>query len=355
MRIAVISYHSSPLDPVGAGKSGGMNICISHLYQALSQYCEIDIFTCGKRGKTRVGSLINVIHLPCEDLRNFSDTIIGYHKSRRYDIMHTHYWLSGLVGLFTKNRMNIPWVHSLHTVEMLKTIKKDEMRIEVEEEIMRSCNLIISPTVKEAYEIKKMYPYVKIMTIPHGVDIQRFTPSVDGHSKLLFVGRIDPIKGLDLLIDALRFLKSDISLDVVGGASKGEHNFESIKTYAGGLPVRFLGPVEHNELKQHYQKSGILIVPSYYESFGLVALEAMASARPVIGFKDTGLAETVGEDAGILVKRNKRNLAEAISHLIGNRSLRHRLGETGRKKALNFEWNKIAGKYLKIYGEISED
>ncbi len=355
MRIAVISYHSSPLEPVGFGKSGGMNICISHLYQALSQYFEIDIFTCGKRGQIRLGALLNVIHLPCENLRKFSDTVIEYCESRRYDIVHTHYWLSGVVGLLTRSHMNIPWVHSLHTVEMLKGVKKDHLRIKVEDEIIKSCDLIMSPTNKEAFSIREKYPHVRIITIPHGVDIQRFTPSLDGHSKLLYVGRIDPIKGLDLLIDSLRLLKRDIKLDIIGGPSKDKNNLESIKSYAENLPVNFLGPVKHEKLNRYYKEASILVVPSYYESFGLVALEAMASARPVIGFEDTGLAETVGADAGILVKRNEQNLAQAISYLIENKELRHRLGETGRKKALNFEWNGIAWKYLRVYEKISEN
>ncbi|TES94236.1 MAG: glycosyltransferase [Candidatus Cloacimonadota bacterium] len=352
MRICVISYHSSPLDPPGSGNSGGMNICISHLYQALSPFCEIDIFTYGSRRNTKLNSSIDVIYLDCQNLRNFADKVISYHNSRRYDIIHTHYWLSGVIGLLTMRKIKIPWIHSLHTVEMLKGIKRDQFRIEVEEEIIRVCNFIISPTHKEAFAIKEIYPKARIITIPHGVDVRTFTPSIDGHSKLLFVGRIDPIKGLDLLIDALRLLKYDIELDVIGGASKGEHYFESIKTYGDGLPVRFLGPIEHTELNQSYMKSGMLIVPSYYESFGLVALEAMASGRPVIGFDDTGLSETVGADAGILVKRNAQNLAQAITSLIDNRELRHNLGLIGRKKALGYKWENIAQRYLMTYEKI---
>lgn len=355
MRIAVISYHSSPLDPIGKGKSGGMNICISHLYKKLTQHCKIDIFTCGKTGRRKLGGSVNVIHLPCEDINKFSDSIIAFHESRKYDILHTHYWLSGIVGLLVKNSMRIPWIHSLHTVEMLKTIKKDRIRIEVEEEIMRSCDLIISPTYREVYKISERYPRARIVTIPHGVDTQRFTPSANGHSKLLFVGRIDPIKGLDLLVDALRMLKRDIELNIIGGASKGEENYESIKRYADGLPVKFHGPVKHEHLSKFYQNSGVLVVPSYYESFGLVALEAMASARPVIGFEDTGLAETVGENAGILVKRSKKNLAYAISQLVDNTELRHKLGSKGWKKSLHFDWPRIALKYKEVYEEICKN
>jgi len=355
MRICVISQHSSPLDPVGSGKSGGMNIYISHLYKALSRFCEIDIFTCGKKGEVSLGPSNKVIYLDCQELNNFADTVLGYHSSRKYDIIHTHYWLSGIVGLLTSKKMGIPWIHNLHTVEMLKGIERDQSRIDAEEEIVRSCNLIISPTYQEAKAIKEIYPDAKVITIPHGVDIQRFTPSLNGHSKLLFVGRIDPIKGLDILIDALRLQRSDIQLDVIGGASKGEHNLESIETYASGLSVKFYGPVKHEELNQYYQKASVLVVPSYYESFGLVALEAMASARPVIGFEDTGLLETVGGDAGILVKRNPKNLGWAINYLINNQGLCFNLGLRGRKKSIGYNWASIAQKYLVTYEEIIKD
>jgi len=355
MKIAVISFHTSPLDPPGVGKSGGMNICISHLYRSLSRFCHTDIFTCGNKKPKRLAPSINVVYLDCGDINNFADTVLEYHNKQRYDVIHTHYWLSGIVGLRTRKKLKIPWIHSLHTVEMLKGVKKDHLRIKVEDEIIKSCDLIMSPTYKEAFSIREKYPQVRIITIPHGVDIQRFTPSLDGHSKLLYVGRIDPIKGLDLLIDSLRLLKRDIKLDIIGGPSKDKNNLKSIKSYAENLPVNFIGPVKHEELNRYYKEASILVVPSYYESFGLVALEAMASARPVIGFEDTGLAETVGADAGILVKRNEQNLAQAISYLIENKELRHRLGETGRKKALNFEWNGIAWKYLRVYEKISEN
>lgn len=352
MRICVVSYHSSPLDPAGSGKSGGMNVFIFHLYKILSRFCEVDIFVCGDKGHVRIGPNIRVIHINKTNLSNFVEHIIQYHTTRCYDLIHTHYWLSGIIGLLTKRILKIPWVHSLHTFEILKSIKKDRVRIEVENEIIQRCDVVISPTQKEAMVIKQINPGAQVSTIPHGVDIGRFKPSVDGHSTLLYVGRIDPIKGLDLLVDALRFLRREIRLNIVGGPSKGKGNFKSLKTYAKGLPIHFLGKVKYEELNKYYSKASMVIVPSYYESFGLVGLEAMASARPVIGFVDTGLSETVGHDAGILVKRSVRNLARAITQLFNNQRLRYTLGLKGRKKALNYEWTHIARRYLATYEKI---
>ncbi|MCK4575644.1 glycosyltransferase, partial [candidate division WOR-3 bacterium] len=112
------------------------------------------------------------------------------------------------------------------------------------------------------------------------------------------------------------------------------------------------GPVKHEELNRYYKEASILVVPSYYESFGLVALEAMASARPVIGFEDTGLSETVGKNAGILVKRSARNLGQAIDYLIDKQELCYTLGLNGRRKAIGFKWGSISREYLKTYEGI---
>jgi D-inositol-3-phosphate glycosyltransferase len=193
-----------------------------------------------------------------------------------------------------------------------------------------------------------------VLTIPHGVDTSIFGPSANGHKTLLFVGRVDPIKGLEVLIDALRLIDSDIALNVIGGASKDRSAYANIKSYAHDLKINFKGRVAHDQLIGHYATAGIVIIPSHYESFGLVGLEAMASARPVIGFDDTGLVETVGNDAGILVNRNEQNLARAIDFLIRNKDRRHELGLRGREKALHYSWRTIASIYRQAYEAIAQ-
>lgn len=354
MKICVVSFHTSPLTPAGSGKSGGMNIFINNLYKRLAKYCKIDIYVYGNNGCVELGENIRVIYID-HDLSDFADAILNTHISKNYDIIHTHYWLSGIIGLLIRKKINIPWLHSFHTIEMFKRTIQDKQRIEIENEIIESCDFVVSPTRKEASEIKKLFPLSRIITIPHGVDTHTFHPSTDGHRTLLFVGRVDPIKGLDLLIDAIRLYNKDVKLNIVGGPSKGEDNYENIKSYASGLRINFTGRIKHNQLIEYYSKAAMVIVPSYYESFGLVGLEAMASARPVIGFKDTGLAETVGKDAGILVERSERKLARAITHLMECPELRYNIGLTGRKKALLYDWQNIARLYCDIYEEISKN
>jgi D-inositol-3-phosphate glycosyltransferase len=352
MRICVVSYHSSPLEPVGAGKSGGMSIVIRSLYQWLSYFADIDIFVRGDERIVEVGPRIRVVHIDRPDTCGFAEAIVNFSAVHKYDLLHTHYWLSGIIGLQIYRLLRIPWLHTLHTVEILKTVRRDKTRIEIEEEIVRSCDLVVSPTQREAAAIRKLYPDARVMAIPHGVDTQRFMPSQNGHKNILFVGRIDPIKGLHLLIDALRLVKRDINLTVVGGPSKGARNFESIMTYAAGMPVEFVGQVKHEILAEYYSKTSMLVVPSYYESFGLVGLEAMASARPVVGFSHTGLKETVSNDAGFLVRMGARNLAKAIDRLANDSELRYTLGANGRRKARAYDWSIIARRYRRLYEKI---
>ncbi len=355
MRICVVSYHSSPIEPVGAGRAGGMNIFTSSLYRILGRFCEIDIFSHGKSGCIKIAPNVNLIHINDKDLTNFAEEIIGYHTRRQYDLIHTHYWLSGIAGLFVQKSIKRPWIHTFHTIEILKCTNKDPLRIEIEEEIMRCCDLIISPTQREAFAIRTLYPETHVITIPHGVDTDKFRARVDGSSNLLYVGRIDPIKGLEFLIDAMRILKNESKLDIIGGPSKKQGTLEGIQSYAKGLRVNFLGRINHDELCHHYRKAAMVIIPSYYESFGLTALEAMASARPVIGFKDTGLSETVGDDTGILVDRNEHHLARAVDLLLKNKNLRYSLGLNGRKNVLHYSWKDIAYNYLIAYDNISKN
>ncbi len=354
MKICVVSFHTSPLAPAGSGKSGGMNILIANLYKHLAKSCKVDIYVYGDKEPQKLGKNVRVVYFKHRDFRDFAEAIIEQHHNHNYDILHTHYWLSGIIGMHIQKKIHIPWIHSFHTIERFKGTAQDKSRIEIEDEIIRKCDFVMSPTNKEAFDLHHFFPKERIITVPHGVDTYRFRPSPNGHSTLLFVGRVDPIKGLDILIESLRLIKDKVNLDIVGGPSKSEEIYENIRSYARDLKVNFIGPIRHEHLAAYYRNAGIIVVPSYYESFGLVGLEAMASARPVIGFEDTGLSETVGKNAGILVKRNKQNLTRAIIHLLENQKLRHRMGTTGRKKALLFSWQNIAERYFQTYEKINK-
>lgn len=352
MKIGVISYHTSPLAPPGAGKSGGMNVYMAQLYGHLSRCALIDVFVHGRNAPTVLNRNVRVIAIPEYDHESFARQILDHHTRAHYDLLHTHYWSSGMIGGKIRKRVRIPWVHSFHTIEHLKGIMANQQRVEAECEIMKTCDFIISPTIRERREILNVNPKAHVFVIPHGVDTRTFVPSANGHKRLLFVGRITRLKRLEVLIDALRYLDRDIELTIVGGPAHDKNTYDGIQRYARGLPVDFVGMVPHTSLDRLYRASSVVIVPSFYESFGLAALEAMSSARPVIGFKDTGLAETVGDTAGILVKRNERALARAIIHILHHDSIGMVLGEQGRTRALRYDWRNIAAIYGKTYETI---
>lgn len=352
MKICVISYHSSPLEKVGSGNSGGMSIYLCNLYRKLCRINTVDIFTTAE-GKKKINTC-NVIELDNLNLEDFVEKVSVAHEREDYDIIHTHYWLSGLVGLRLKERFSsIPWIHSFHTIELLKDRIRDTARVEAEEEIVRKCDLVISPTGREERFIKSINENTAVKVIPHGVSTEQFTFERDGSNNLLFVGRIEPVKGLDILMESLKYMEDEFSIDIVGGAAKEPGYLKEIKSGAEGYPIHFRGRVPHEKLQEFYKNSSMLIVPSHYESFGLVNLESMAAGRPVVGFEDTGLSEVVGNKCGILTQRNPRELARSIKYLLRNKSKRYELGKNGRMRALKQKWSIIARRYLNVYGEFS--
>jgi glycosyltransferase involved in cell wall biosynthesis len=331
-----------------------MNVYLAQLYEHLSRSISIDIFVHGRHEPILLNRNLQVIAIPDHNHDAFARRILDHHACSQYDLVHTHYWLSGLIGQILHARTIIPWVHTFHTIEHLKGRIAEQHRVEAEYEIIKTCDFMISQTHRERSEILKIDRDARVLVIPHGVNTRGFTASKNGHKRLLFVGRVTWIKGIDILIDALRYVEYDTELTIAGGPAQDKDTFDSIRTYARGLPVSFLGTVSHEALHDLYRSSSIVIIPSFYESFGLVALEAMSSARPVIGFQDTGLIETVGDTAGILVSRNERALAQAIVHILRNDRIGMTLGAQGRIRALQYDWQYVADAYRKTYEAIGK-
>lgn len=355
IRVCVISYHASPVESVGAGSSGGMSIYLSNLCKRISKNVEVDIFCKGIKKEKKVENC-NLIYINNFSMEEFTEEIIRFHARKRYDILHSHYWLSGVVANKIKNVFPaLPWVHSFHTIEALKKVAGDSVRIEAEREIMRSCDFIISPTSGEKKWIKGLYPKASVLVIPHGVSSRDFPFGKDGNRNILFVGRIDPVKGIELLIESLNFIKGNFTLNIAGGPSKDMSYFEDIKINTSRYPIRFFGKIPHKELYKLYRNSCMLVLPSYYESFGLVALEAMSCGRPVVGFSDTCLSEVVGEKAGVFTDRNTRELAGAINYLLDNTSKRYDFGKVARRRALRCSWGKTSRRYIEVYRKIVEE
>ena len=355
IKVCVISYHASPVESVGAGSSGGMSVYLSNLCKRISKNVEVDIFCRGIKKEKRVKNC-NLIYINNVSMTEFTEEIMCFHAKKKYDILHSHYWLSGVVANKIKNVFPaLPWVHSFHTIEALKKVTGDKVRIEAEREIMCSCDFIISPTSEEEKWIKKLYPEASVEVIPHGVSIRDFPFRKDGSRNILFVGRIDPVKGIELLIESLKFIKGDFTLDIAGGPSKDISYYNDIRSNTSRYPIRFLGKVPHKELYKLYQDSCMLVIPSYYESFGLVALEAMSCGRSVVGFSDTYLSEVIGKKAGLFVDRNTRKLAGAINFLLSNTSKRYDFGRVARRRALGYSWKETSRRYIEIYRKFIKE
>ncbi|MEJ2568305.1 MAG: glycosyltransferase [candidate division WOR-3 bacterium] len=352
VKICIISYHTSPVASVGEGSSGGMSIFLSDLCKRISKNMEVDIFCRGKENEKNVDRC-NLIYLNSMSLEEFQEKIIRFHVKKKYDIIHSHYWLSGIVAKRIKKLFPaLTWVHSFHTIEALKRVTCDKDRIEKEKDIIHLCDFIVSPTYAEKRWIKESYPEVSVQVIPHGVSNRDFPFGKDESRNILFVGRVDPVKGIELLVESLKFIKGDFVLNIVGGPSKDIAYYENMKVNASRYPVSFFGKMPHKELYKIYQNSCMLVLPSYYESFGLVALEAMSCGRPVVGFSDTSLSKVVSKRAGIFVKRNTREFARAINFLLNNKSKSYDFGKQASKRAFAFNWEITSRRYIEFYKKI---
>lgn len=354
-KICIISYHASPFASVGEGSSGGMSVYLSNLCKRISSNLEVDIFCRGVKEEKTVDKC-NLIYLNDSSMEQFKEEIIEFHEKKKYDILHSHYWLSGIIANNIKSVFpDLTWIHSFHTVEALKKVTADMARIEAEKDIMYSCDFVISPTCREKDWIEKLYPKASVLVVPHGVSPRDFPYGKDGSRNILFVGRIDPVKGLELLVESLKFIKGDFTLNIAGGPSKDISYYEDIKTKISRYHVRSFGKVPHKELYKLYQNSCMLVLPSYYESFGLVALEAMSCGRPVVGFSDTYLPEVVGDKSGIFVDRNEKKLAGAIDFLLNDTSKRYDFGRTAKSRASGYSWEIISRRYIEIYRKIIKE
>ena len=407
MKICAISYHSCPYTLLGGEDTGGMSVYLKEIASALSAFSGtmIDIFTRARdtqfSGIKKVSSSVRVIYLKAGPLRavgrnevqnylpEFINNLKEFILAERddYDLLYSHYWLSGLAGDKIKQMFGLPLVHTYHTLAFLKdkVLKEKEFqhRSKAEKEMAEFSDVIISSSHEEKTSLIQEYGISssKVKVISPGVNGRIFHPTKDdfiyketGFRKeqkvLLFVGRIQPVKGLITLVKALKVLRhqnkpffEQLGVIVVGG---GERNFDlqRNKEYlcienainAGQISdsVRFLGSIEQNELKRYYSAADVLVVPSFYESFGLVVIEAMACGTPVIAsrigrFKTliregrNGLTFRPGDDL-LLAEKLERFYAEQdrfwISDMIRSNVIKH------------FSWEKAAQSIYQAFIDI---
>ncbi len=390
--VAMLSVHTCPVAALGGKKTGGMNVYVRDLARELGRKgIKVDIFTrCESLDApevARLGPNVNVIHIPSGPaktlapieifpfLDEFTANVISYQRQHqaRYDLIHAHYWLSGLVGLKLKTAWKIQLVQTFHTLGLVKQrfmpgLTEPPARITVENLLVSRVDRILAFTADEVGHLHNLYAADsgKISVIPPGVDLNRFRPIAVNRAKakigipsgrrlILFVGRLDPIKRVEVLLKAFsRINRRRIHLLIVGGESDDD-NFTRLKSQAKKLGiadhVSFLGQRDQKILPAYYSAAEMTVVPSSYESFGLVALESMACGTPVVASSVGGLTVlNASGQTGFSIPPNQiKPLAKAISLLLQNRKLRLEMGRAARQTGLKYAWSKIIPQILACY------
>jgi D-inositol-3-phosphate glycosyltransferase len=398
-RLAFISAHTCPLAKLGSGEAGGMNVYVRKLSEELARRgFRVDIFT--RRADQdspetiALAEGLRVVHieagpaqpLPKEEmpryLEAFEESLLRFQRERNlnYSLLHSHYWLSGWVAERLKLRWRVPHVAMFHTLGEVKnqariTEREPPFRIETERAIVQGADRIVCASEHERQLLVELYGARshRIAVVPCGVDLDLFQPmdkeearrrlGLRDHERIiLFVGRIEPLKGVDLLIGAAAQLhgQEDFYLLIVGGDSRVPSEMAHLQRLARGLGidhhVSFVGPVDQERLPVFYNAADVCVVPSFYESFGLVAVEAMACGTPVVASRVGGLTATVRDgETGYLVPWHRAEpLAERLGLLLGNEDLRRTLGRAAREQMYPFRWASVAEGVIKVYRELLE-
>jgi D-inositol-3-phosphate glycosyltransferase len=400
VRVAVLSAHTCPLAPLGGWETGGMNVYVRELGRALAERgVGVDIFT--RRQTSDVPDVVEyapgarVIHLDAGPHRHvdkydvldyLSEFACGVQRWRAltgisYDLIHSHYWLSGRLAVLFAEHWGVPMVSMFHTLARLKNRvaetaaeREQEVRYEIERLTMAGSDRVIAATPTDRTQILRHYgELAPISVIPGGVDLAQFAPrprrearaalGLDAeHKILLFVGRIQRLKGLEILLRAFAQLgELDARVLVVGGQPFGGHEAREITRLQGlarrlGIAERvtFTGAVAHERLPLYYAAADVTVMPSSYESFGLVAVESLACGTPVVATRVGGLVSIVRDgETGLLVPwRDPALFAESLHALLGDAELHARLSGAARASVLRFGWQHIADAHVALYGEV---
>jgi D-inositol-3-phosphate glycosyltransferase len=399
----MISLHTSPLDQPGTGDAGGMNVYVIELSRRLAQQgIEVDIFTRATSSalptvvEAADGVLVHNIHAgPFEGLTKgelpgqmcvFAREVLRAEAAQplgHYDAVHSHYWLSGQVGALARDRWGVPLVHSMHTMAKVKNdalaagdTPEPIARIIGEEQVVEAADMLIANTDLEAKQLINLYDADpgRVEVVHPGVDLNVFRPfdkararadlglPADAHV-LLFAGRLQPLKAPDVLLRAVAelldqspSLRSRVVVPIVGGPSgSGLEHPESLAQLTAELGlddvVRFVPPVAQQDLARWCAAATLVAVPSYNESFGLVAAEAQATGTPVVAAAVGGLTTVVRDGhSGLLVEGHEaRDWAAALRRVIEDDDLRIRLEGGALEQARQFAWEKTAARSLDVY------
>jgi D-inositol-3-phosphate glycosyltransferase len=397
--------HTSPLDQPGIGDAGGMNIYVLESAERMAAMgVEVDIFT--RRTNSEVADIVEVspgvrvrqlnvgrlTGVTKEELPKLIPELAKEFKNlisaeTKYDLIHSHYWISGKVAMLASADLKIPFVHTMHTMARVKNLNLAEgetpepmIRVQGETQVVATANALIANTDAEAASLVSLYSACpdNVQVVSPGVDLYKFTP---GHGKkvarellgvpaaanvITFVGRIQPHKGPELLVRAISQmlihspqLRSGLVVNIVGGSSGANSTeVERLKELVSWLSIsdviKFSEPVPRNDLPDWYRSADLVCVPSYSESFGLVALEAQACGTPVVATAVGGLRTAVADGiSGVLVDgHDPRAWSSVLARLLHEPQRRILLSVGAVEHASHFGWDATARGTLDIYDHV---
>jgi D-inositol-3-phosphate glycosyltransferase len=402
-RIATLMVHTSPLDQPGIGDAGGMNIYVLESAQRMAAMgVSVDIFTrrtdSAQPDIVEISPGVRVRHFDCGHgtltkeqlpihISGLSQEFARIMRTENYDVIHSHYWLSGKVAMPAAKELGIPLVHTMHTMARVKNLNLAEgetpepmIRVQGETQVVAAANALIANTDAEGASLVSLYDACPdiVHVVSPGVDLFTFTPGESRSTAremvglpqdalvVSFVGRIQPHKGPEVLIRATSelvkhspLLRHKLIVNVVGGASGANtEEVDRLKELATWLGiddvVRFAPPVPRAELPQWYRAADLVIVPSYSESFGLVALEAQACGTPVVATAVGGLRTAVADGiSGVLVDgHDPKAWSSVISRLLQEPQRRVLLSMGAIEHASHFGWDVTARGTLDIYDQV---
>lgn len=406
----MLSYHTCPLATLGGKDAGGMNVYVRDLSRYLGREgIHLDVFTRSQDEHVPhvlhdLGYGNRVAHVPAgpehplpkeklaDHIPTYADHILEFasRKGLTYDLIHSHYWMSGVAAELLQREWQVPVIQMFHTLGKMKQRiaqvereREGPYRIQGESRVMDAANRIVAATTTEKEQLSSLYgvdPH-KINVIPPGVDLSRFYPIPPDEAKefvgvpdqkrmLLFVGRIEPLKGIETLLRSLAILqKKDglgdrLCLAIIGGDVEEETQDDELDHLLSlceefGLEdlVTFLGKQDQDSLPYYYSAAELVIMPSHYESFGMVALESMACGTPVVASQVGGLAHLVedGVTGYHVPVEDPQALSRRITGLLQDKALRYRMGHDAFAFAKKFGWENITGQIIQLYHEVLEE
>jgi D-inositol-3-phosphate glycosyltransferase len=399
LKIAMLSVHSCPARRLGGKDTGGMSVYIRELARELGRRGHwVDVYARAHDPAdpqiVEMGENARLIHLEAGEVEDIHKLVVYSYlpdflselesfrerSGLQYDLIHSHYWLSGWLGRCVQRWWNVPHITMFHTLGAVKNTigvgeDEPELRIRAERELAKDCQRIIAATETEKEDLIRYYDASPetIRVIPCGVNLDLFQPvdkgiarrqlGFDDDSIILFVGRIDPLKGIDKLLMAMTYLENrqGLRLVVIGGDDDSEAEVERLQRLSQELHIQdsvtFAGPVSQENLPCYYSAAQVCVIPSYHESFGLVALESLACGTPVVAPGVGGVESIVRQDeTGYVLKDNAPlRLADRIAALLSRPDAGVQSASSTRASVLRFGWANIAEAIVEEYKLVLAD